>query len=62
MRSRPNTFISRQRDRTLLYSWGLRHLLLVAPILAPIVYPLAGPVAAVVVVMALLGFDRFTTT
>lgn len=50
------------RRAGLLYSWGLRHLLLVAPILASIVYPLAGPVAAVVVVMALLGFDRFTTT
>lgn len=50
------------RRAGLLYSWGLRHLLLVAPILASIVYPLAGPVAAVFVVMALLGFDRFTTT
>lgn len=48
------------RRAGLLYSWGLRHLLMVAPILASIVYPLAGPVAAVVMVVALLGFDRFT--
>ena len=34
---------------------------MVAPILASIIYPLAGPVAAVVVVMALLGFDRLAT-
>ena len=48
------------RRAGLLYSWALRHLLLVAPTLASIVYPLAGPVPAVVVVLALLGFDRFT--
>lgn len=48
------------RRAGLLYSWGLRHLLMVAPILASIVYPLAGPVAALLVVMALYGFDRFT--
>ena len=48
------------RRAGLLYSWGLRHLLMVAPLLASIVYPLAGPVAAVIVVVALLGFDRFT--
>ena len=46
------------RRAGLLYSWGLRHLLMVAPILASIVYPLAGPVAAVILVMILLGFDR----
>ena len=49
------------RRAGLLYSWGLRHLLMVAPILASIVYPFAGPVAALLVVMALLGFDRFNT-
>ena len=47
------------RRAGLLYSWGLRHLLMVAPILAFIVYPLAGPVAAVVAVAALSAFDRF---
>lgn len=47
------------RRAGLLYSWGLRHLLMVAPVLAAIVYPLAGPVAAVLVVMALAAFDRF---
>lgn len=49
------------RRAGLLYSWGLRHLLMVAPILASIVYPLAGPVAAVILTITLLGFDRFTT-
>lgn len=48
------------RRAGLLYSWGLRHLILVAPILASIVYPFAGPVAAVIVVLVLAGFDRFT--
>jgi len=48
------------RRAGVLYSWGLRHLILVAPILASIVYPWAGPVAAAVVVLVLAGFDRFT--
>jgi hypothetical protein len=47
------------RRAGLLYSWGLRHLLMVAPILAAIVYPMAGPLAAVLVLLALAGFDRF---
>jgi hypothetical protein len=41
-----------------LYSWGLRHLVLVGPILAAIVHPAAGPVAALVAVVVLSGFDR----
>ena len=48
------------RRAGLLYSWGLRHLLMVAPVLASIVYPLAGPVAAMILIAALFGFDRFT--
>ena len=47
------------RRAGLLYSWGLRHLILVAPILASLLHPFAGPVAAVLVVMVLTGFDRF---
>ena len=47
------------RRAGLLYSWGLRHLILVAPILASLLYPFAGPVAAVLVVLVLSGFDRF---
>ena len=43
-----------------LYSWGLRHLILVAPILASIVYPWAGPVAAAAVVLVLASSDQFT--
>ena len=42
----------------ILYSWGLRYLILVAPILAAIVHPVAGPVAALLVVAVLYGFDR----
>jgi hypothetical protein len=47
------------RRAGLLYSWGLRHLIMVAPVLASIIYPWAGPVAALVVVLVLRGFDRF---
>ena len=39
------------RRAGLLYSWGLRHLILVAPILASLLHPFAGPVAAVIVVV-----------
>ena len=49
------------RRAGLLYSWGLRHLILVAPILASLLHPFAGPPAAVLVVMVLSGFDRFGT-
>lgn len=41
-----------------LYSWSLRHLLLVMPVVASILHPAAGPVAAVLVVGVLYGFDR----
>ncbi|WP_232076612.1 DUF599 domain-containing protein [Variovorax sp. PBL-H6] len=47
------------RRAGILYSWGLRHLVLVAPILACIVHPAAGPAAAVGVVAVLVSFDRF---
>ena len=46
------------RRAGLLYSWGLRHLFLVAPVVAYILHPLAGPVAAIGVVMVLRSFDR----
>jgi hypothetical protein len=48
------------RRAGLLYSAGLRYLILVAPVLACILHPMAGPPAAVVVVVALWGFDRFS--
>ena len=47
------------RRAGILYSWGLRHLVLVAPILASIVHPAAGPVAALCLVAVLVKFDRF---
>jgi len=46
------------RRAGLLYSWGIRHLIMVAPILASIVHPFAGPAAAIVIVSALYVFDR----
>ena len=53
------TAVGYLRRAGLLYSWGLRHLLMVAAVLAFIVYPLAGPIAALAVVAALVAFDRF---
>jgi len=49
------------RRAGILYSWGLRHLILVAPVLASILHPAAGPVAALLVVTVLFGFDRIGT-
>lgn len=46
------------RRAGVLYSWGLRHLVLVAPIVAFILHPAAGPVAAVMMVVVLRRFDR----
>ena len=46
------------RRAGLLYGWGLRHLLMVAPVAIAIVYPPAGPVAALLLIGALAGFDR----
>ncbi len=47
------------RRAGVLYSVGLRQLVLVAPVVAAILLPPAGPVAAVVVVGVLFWFDRF---
>ncbi len=46
------------RRAGVLYSWGLRHLILVAPILACLLHPMAGPIAAGLVVVVLPRFDR----
>ena len=46
------------RRAGVLYSWGLRHLILVAPILICLLYPLAGPIAAVLVGVVMVRFDR----
>jgi hypothetical protein len=48
------------RRAGMLYSWGLRHLVLVAPILAAILHPAAGPLVSLLVVLILLGFDRIS--
>ena len=50
------------RRAGLLYGWGLRQLLLIAPILAAIVHPLAGPPMALIAVAVLVAFDRAGTT
>jgi hypothetical protein len=53
-----STCASHLRRAGLLYSWGLRHFVLVAPILAAILYPPAGPIVAVMDVVILYGFDK----
>jgi len=46
------------RRAGILYSWGLRLFLFLAPIIAGLVNPLAMPVAALVLVWVLRWFDR----
>ncbi len=46
------------RRAGILYSWSLRHLVIVAPILASILHPAVGPIAALVIVFVLYHFDR----
>ena len=48
------------RKAGVLYSIGLRHLILVAPVVAATLYPAAGPVAALLVVAVLVRTDRVT--
>ena len=48
------------RRAGLLYGFGLRQLILVAPVLAAMLHPLAGPVAALLVCAVLFFFDRAT--
>ncbi|MFN9472287.1 DUF599 domain-containing protein [Acidovorax sp.] len=48
------------RKAGLLYSWGLRQLMLLVPVVAFLLHPLAGVAGALLVVAALLHFDRFT--
>lgn len=50
---------SHVRRAGVLYSWSLRHLLLVVPAVAFLLHPVAGPLAAALVVMVLWLFDRF---
>lgn len=46
------------RKAGLLYSWSLRSLLLIVPLVAYLLHPYAGPAAAVLVIGVLYGFDR----
>lgn len=46
------------RRAGLMYGWGLRHLVMVAPVLVAMLRPVAGPVAAVLVVCGLIVLDR----
>lgn len=48
------------RKAGLLYSWGLRQLMLLVPVVAFLLHPLAGMAGALLVVAALLHFDRFS--
>lgn len=54
------TGVTYLRRAGVLYSWGLRGLLMVAPLVAGIAHPLAGPIAAVALVAVLVGFDKFS--
>lgn len=54
-----DTGVAYLRRAGLLYSWGLRHLVLIAPLLASLLHPGAGPLAALLVVLVMHGFDRF---
>ena len=49
------------RRAGVLYSWSLRNLLLIVPLVAFLLHPYAGPVAALLVVVVLHGFDRMPT-
>lgn len=46
------------RKAGVLYSWRLRNLLLIVPLIAFLLHPYAGPAAALLVVTVLHGFDR----
>jgi hypothetical protein len=45
------------RRAGVLYGWGLRHLVMVAPVLASMIFPPAGPAAALAVIAVMLGLD-----
>lgn len=47
------------RKAGLLYSWGLRQLMLLVPVVAFVLHPVAGVAGALVVVAALVQFDRY---
>ena len=47
------------RKAGVLYSWALRQLVLLAPVVAFILYSYAGPVAALIVCGVLFSLDRF---
>lgn len=49
------------RRAGVLYSWGLRQLVLVGPVLVSILHPAAGPIAALIAVTVLFGFDLVDT-
>lgn len=50
--------VAHVRRAGVLYSWGLRQLILIVPLIAFLVHPLSGVAGAVIVVMALANFDR----
>ncbi|KRD27493.1 hypothetical protein ASE52_10830 [Acidovorax sp. Root275] len=47
------------RKAGLLYSWGLRQLILLVPVVTFVLHPLAGVAGALAVVIALTQFDRY---
>ena len=47
------------RKAGVLYAWGLRQLVLLAPVVTFIIHPVAGPIAALIVCGVLFSLDRF---
>ncbi len=58
-RARYKTYAAAHLERAgLLYSWSVRSLLFVAPVIAGLVSPLASPLASLALVAALIAVDR----
>jgi hypothetical protein len=51
--------IASVRKAGVLYSWGLRQFVLLAPVVAFMLHPFAGPIAALLVSGVLFSFDKF---
>ncbi|MEO7403691.1 MAG: DUF599 family protein [Burkholderiales bacterium] len=46
------------RRAGILYAWGLRQLILVAPVLAGLLHPIAGPIAGLLILSIMIALDR----
>lgn len=57
-----STGVAHVRQAGVLYSWGLRALLMVTPLVVSIVHPLAGPLASLLLVAVLWKMDHVQAT